>query len=651
MGKAFRQPCPTLALPESRLKRARLSESAGPADASKPSSSSAMSSSSRPEAEVAKLLTTTTKAEAAKLPTGRIPQTRSRSKMAQAPALETDIAQAPALETAADPPAAPGPSSLVGAVAAVSVGVGVAPTGPPAPSRPSSLVRVMTQTAVRVRAAAASPIRALARLAASKPSSPEAVPQAHPRSPQVNGARSSPFTRSRARATEEPNPTDLPSNVPSSSSSANSLLTLAAKAQAGSQLPVARPTAGTPPRASVKAERPVALPAETFSQLLTLTSPVLARADGEAAAPSVSDGPSWQCSGRARLLSLEIQDFKTFERKSFSFKEEGLTCIVGCNSSGKTTLLDALRFVLLRQGERSLLSFVRWSKPACEFARVTARFQSDNSELSLVREVREAAAGDKPFATSHWVSEGSEKLRDVSEQGYAAWISRALGWADGDLLLPQFGLMDGRSAAMLLQGLPAELDRLRDLHAGGSSAPLLKRRSLRPGGAAAIPEVSPPRSRGSVAAEAWLARRVDEVYRELTREPLDEKMESWGEGGQACLRRLDNGSFDLFISERRGAAACGYGTCLDSLSDGDKDVCAVALLLALPGLLAGLQETLPGFVLLDEPDSRLDKRHALALQRFVSGPSGPTQCLWLSLNNHGALRGDIVLDTPEVHRD
>ena len=28
------------------------------------------------------------------------------------------------------------------------------------------------------------------------------------------------------------------------------------------------------------------------------------------------------------------------------------------------------------------------------------------------------------------------------------------------------------------------------------------------------------------AAEAWLTRRIDEVYRELTREPLDDAMEA-----------------------------------------------------------------------------------------------------------------------------
>ena len=66
-------------------------------------------------------------------------------------------------------------------------------------------------------------------------------------------------------------------------------------------------------------------------------------------------------------------------------------------------------------------------------------------------------------------------------------------------------------------------------------------------------------------AEAWLTRRIDEVYRELTREPKDDTFEDhkgvsrsvslrkeWGEGGEAKLRRLPDGSFDLLTSQRRG---------------------------------------------------------------------------------------------------
>ena len=41
-----------------------------------------------------------------------------------------------------------------------------------------------------------------------------------------------------------------------------------------------------------------------------------------------------------------------------------------------------------------------------------------------------------------------------------------------------------------------------------------------------------------------------------------------GEGGEAKLRRLPDGSFDLLTSAKRGGASSGYGTSLNSLSDG-----------------------------------------------------------------------------------
>lgn len=44
--------------------------------------------------------------------------------------------------------------------------------------------------------------------------------------------------------------------------------------------------------------------------------------------------------------------------------------------------------------------------------------------------------------------------------------------------------------------------------------------------------------------------------------------QEWGEGGEAKLRRLPDGSFDLLTSARRGGASSGYGTPLNSLSDG-----------------------------------------------------------------------------------
>ncbi|CAJ1379936.1 unnamed protein product [Effrenium voratum] len=353
---------------------------------------------------------------------------------------------------------------------------------------------------------------------------------------------------------------------------------------------------------------------------------------------SSSEGPAWRNRSRARLISLELQDFKSFQRRSFRLDGQSLFCLVGGNSSGKSAVLDALRFVLQRRCDRSLRSYIRRGKPMPKAARVTATFARDEGgPILMVREVRvhPDSSNKEGYILSHWVKE-EEDFKELSPEGYVAYLA-ALQCLGGDLLLPQFGLLDGRAAAGVLQMLPKEIERVG--LEGATSAPLLKRKNAKTADRSS--------AAGAMRAEAWLVRRVDEVYRELTREPLDDRMEEWGEGGQAVLSRQADGCFELRTSARRGGVACGCGTPLNSLSDGARDICALSLLFALLGLLNGMREALAPFVVLDEPDSRLDKRHASALRRFLQGRDGPRQCIWMSLNNHNALPGDIVLDGDE----
>eukprot|EP00439_Symbiodinium_sp_Y106_P046019 s308_g5.t2 len=382
----------------------------------------------------------------------------------------------------------------------------------------------------------------------------------------------------------------------------------------------------------------------TLKELLSL----VAKSPQAAQNADSDDGPKWQAAKRAQLLCLELQDFKSFKRKKINLEGESVRCLVGCNSSGKSAILDALRFLLGRRCDRGLRSFIRRGKrDAATYARVTAKFRVERpgngqGTVTLMREVREHpdSADKEAYITSNWVSQEAEELVEISEAGYQAWLSQALQASDGDLLVPQFGLMDSRSATVLLAMIPAELEKVGA--AIQASGPLLKRKSAK------TARTAPGVQAGVLRAEAWLSRRVDEIYRQLTREPVDEKLEEWGEGGQALLQRQPDGSFDLLTSMRRGAAACGYGTPLKSLSDGARDICALSLLFALPGFMNGMQDALPPFMVLDEPDSRLDKRHASALRHFLQGPDGPKQCLWMSLNNHSAFSEDSVLEEDEA---
>lgn len=301
----------------------------------------------------------------------------------------------------------------------------------------------------------------------------------------------------------------------------------------------------------------------------------------------------------ARLVSVELTNFKAFENHVLSFKDQ-LTCVVGPNASGKSSIAEAIAFVLLRAAA-SAEEIVRLAPDESQdMASVSAHFAVGHTRILMRRQL--TLSGNRPHSR-FWLGCDGPAV-EVNSNEYAAGIAH-LRWQD--LSLPQFGLLETRSASRLLQLLPAALRN------AGS-----KRRG------------KPPSD-----LEGCVGQRLDEIYRELTREPLDEAMTQWGEGGQLTLKRVGD-DFTIFASERRGLR----GSALDKLSDGDRDVCGLALLLTLP--LLGRR---PMFLVLDEPDARLDRRRAAALRRFLSFPGGP-QCLLLSLNNHRAFDEALRLGKP-----
>ena len=105
-------------------------------------------------------------------------------------------------------------------------------------------------------------------------------------------------------------------------------------------------------------------------RLLCLVDPAAASDASRAA-----DGPTWRAKARASLLSLDLHDFKSFKRRQFQLEGRSLSCVVGCNSSGKSAVLDALRFALGRQCDRNLRDYIRRGKPMTSNARVTLQFR------------------------------------------------------------------------------------------------------------------------------------------------------------------------------------------------------------------------------------------------------------------------------------
>lgn len=345
----------------------------------------------------------------------------------------------------------------------------------------------------------------------------------------------------------------------------------------------------------------------------------------------------------AKLLRLEFENFGPFKKESVSLEGGSVACVVGPNSSGKSILAHAIRFVCLcgEPATRGIHNLVRLSNPPCESGLVTAHFVSVDGREHLLR--REACS-DVSVEGRFWVAVPAKdaSFKEVTAEQYQTYLTRDLRWEGEAVVLSQFGLLEACGAAKILETLPAVLGSIGG-GAGPGTGPLQRLLRRRPGRPALSGSSGGAISSAPARAEAWLARRVDEIYRELSRQPLDEGMEEWGEGGQALLRRGAGGGFSITVSQRRGGASVGCGTPLESLDDGAQDLCALALILALPGLRANLSDAPPSFVLLDEPDSRLDQRHAKALLRFLEGPLGPRQSVLLSLNNHSGFDGNSAV--------
>mmetsp|Transcript_68810 Transcript_68810/g.165173 ORF Transcript_68810/g.165173 Transcript_68810/m.165173 type:complete len:438 (-) Transcript_68810:48-1361(-) len=361
--------------------------------------------------------------------------------------------------------------------------------------------------------------------------------------------------------------------------------------------------------------------------------------------------PPWQGSEPGVLQLVEISNFKAFAWHRVSFEDSQAVCLTGVNASGKTSVIDALNFALLVPGGKPLGTLVRrdprrqWQQH--KVGTVTAHFGCGACRrIVLQRRLRHKAETDT-VETTFLVSTGGE-LVEVDEECYRLWLVKALCWGPEDVLyLPQYSLLSLYQAASLLQQLPLRLPK--GTGSAGESlddqAPdptrVKRRRMTRLSSAesagdsdAASSACSGSRSCGKT--QEWLRHRVDAIFQDLTREPLDESMSSWGDGGECVLQQAADGTFSLHASERRGVASAGLGTAVANLADGRRDLCSLALLLAL-GPSGQVQERLPKLVLLDEPDSRLDRCHTLALWRFLSGQAGPRQALLTSLDNHGAL--------------
>ncbi len=91
-----------------------------------------------------------------------------------------------------------------------------------------------------------------------------------------------------------------------------------------------------------------------------------------------------------RILSLDLEQFRNYNRQTIAFGDSDIQLFVGQNGSGKTNLLEALSILSLTQSCRGKeeQDMVEWEK---SHYRLTATVRSDSGEMSKLEVVSEVA--------------------------------------------------------------------------------------------------------------------------------------------------------------------------------------------------------------------------------------------------------------------
>jgi chromosome segregation protein len=147
-----------------------------------------------------------------------------------------------------------------------------------------------------------------------------------------------------------------------------------------------------------------------------------------------------------QLQSLHLTGFKTFASPTLIEFAEGITAVVGANGSGKSNLVDALRWALGEQSMRDLrgrraedviFSGSQSRKPSAmaevrlTFGNETGWFPIDSSEVELTRRLYRSSEGE------YLLNGDRVRLRDVAD------VVREGGLAAGGHTVVGQGMVDG----------------------------------------------------------------------------------------------------------------------------------------------------------------------------------------------------------------
>ena len=111
-----------------------------------------------------------------------------------------------------------------------------------------------------------------------------------------------------------------------------------------------------------------------------------------------------------KMLSLEVEGFKSFAKKTLFDLDKNIIAIVGPNGSGKSNVVDAIRWLLgeqsgkqMRISESNDVIFAGTdTKKASNYAKVQMSFETEEKEIITIAKKFEKSSSKEKFINCGW---------------------------------------------------------------------------------------------------------------------------------------------------------------------------------------------------------------------------------------------------------
>jgi len=106
-----------------------------------------------------------------------------------------------------------------------------------------------------------------------------------------------------------------------------------------------------------------------------------------------------------KLLSLEIEGFKSFGRRTYFNLDKNIIAIIGPNGSGKSNIVDAIRWLLGEQSQKQMrisekndiLHIASNGHDSSNYAKVSLVVQNDDNEKIKISKILEKDSSNRYY--------------------------------------------------------------------------------------------------------------------------------------------------------------------------------------------------------------------------------------------------------------